>query len=83
MASGTAAVRAYILVQADAYQAWSLRQAFRAVDGVVHVASVVGPYDFIVTAEAADLGELGWLIAGKIRSLNGVTRAVTCLVASR
>ena len=50
------------------------------ISGVTQAEDVTGPYDVIVRAQAADVDELGRLVASHIQSVPGITRTLTCPV---
>jgi len=73
-------IAAYVLIQAEAGKAAMVAAALRDLPGVSETASVAGPYDVIARAQAPDIDELGWLVATRVRALDGVTRTLTCTV---
>ncbi len=48
--------------------------------GVSETASLAGPYDVIVRAQARDIDELAKLVALRVQALDGVTRSMSCPV---
>ena len=73
-------VQAYILIQTEVGKAASVAKAIAAISGVTMAEDVTGPYDVIVRAQAADVDELGRLVAAHIQSVPGITRTLTCPV---
>ncbi len=73
-------IAAYILIQVEAGKAANVAAALRRVPGVSLTARVAGPYDVITRAEARDIDELGKLVATRVRTLDGVTRTLSCTV---
>ena len=73
-------LRAYILIQAKPGRPVALARDLADIGGVISVATVNGPYDLIVLAEAADADDLGQAILSKIHARNGITRTLTCPV---
>ena len=73
-------IAAYILIQAEAGQAAGVAAALRRVPGASNTARVAGPYDVITRVEARDIDELGKLVATQVRTLEGVTRTLSCTV---
>jgi len=73
-------IAAYILIQAEAGQAAGVAAALRQVPGASNTARVAGPYDVITRVEARDIDELGKLVATQVRTLEGVTRTLSCTV---
>jgi DNA-binding Lrp family transcriptional regulator len=73
-------IAAYILIEAEPGKAATVAAALRDVPGVLEAASVAGPYDVIVWAQAPDIDELAKLAASRVQALDGVTRTLTCPV---
>ena len=73
-------IAAYVLIQTEVGKAAIVAAALRDVPGVSETASLAGPYDVIARAEAADIDELGKLVASGVQALDGVTRTLTCTV---
>jgi len=44
------------------------------------VSTVTGPYDVIAVIEGQTMQEISELVTGKINSIAGISRVVTCLV---
>ena len=75
-------VQAYILIQTEVGRAASVAHSIAALEGVAMAEDVTGPYDVIVTAEAASVDELGKLVVAGVQAVPGITRTVTCPVVS-
>ena len=73
-------IAAYILIETEPGMAATVAAALRDVPGVSETASAAGPYDVIARAQAPGINELGKLAASWVQALNGVRRALTCLV---
>ena len=73
-------VEAYILVQTEVGKAADVASLIGKIGGVTQAEDVTGPYDVIVRAQAADVDELGRLVATYIQSVPGITRTLTCPV---
>jgi DNA-binding Lrp family transcriptional regulator len=73
-------VEAYILVQTEVGKAADVATLIGKISGVTQAEDVTGPYDVIVRAQAADVDELGRLVAAHIQSVPGITRTLTCPV---
>ncbi|TDI51874.1 MAG: Lrp/AsnC family transcriptional regulator [Acidobacteria bacterium] len=71
-------VQAYILIQTDSGSASVVAHEIRELDGVSVAEAVTGPYDVIVTAEAADVDALGHLVVTQIQPVTGIVRTLTC-----
>jgi DNA-binding Lrp family transcriptional regulator len=73
-------VSAYILIQTEVGKATHVTKTVDAIEGVVQVDGVTGPYDVIARAEAPSLDDLGKLVIQRIQSVAGVSRTLTCPV---
>ena len=75
-------VDAYVLIQADVGRSAEVSEALGKIPGVRFAEVVTGPYDVVVRAEAAEIDELGKLIAAKVQAVVGITRTLTCPVVN-
>ena len=73
------ATKAYILIETAVGKSRSVATSLKALNGVDVVDSVTGPYDIIAVVNAPDLNAVGDLVTGKIHTISGVGRTVTCL----
>lgn len=73
-------IAAYILIQADAGQAFIVAAALRDVPGVSETAALAGPCDVIARVQARDIDELAALVASRVQALDGVRRTMICPV---
>jgi DNA-binding Lrp family transcriptional regulator len=73
-------VRAYILIQTEVGKAREVAAAISAIEGIVRVDAVTGPYDVIVLSEARNVDELGKMIVSQVQMVSGITRTLTCSV---
>jgi DNA-binding Lrp family transcriptional regulator len=73
-------IRAYILIQNQVGTSAEVARDVAQIKGVASGEAVTGPYDVIALVEARNLDELGRLVVGKIQSIEGVTRTLTCPV---
>ncbi len=74
------AVTAYVLIQTEVGKAAQVAKQVAGIDGVVAADDVIGPYDVIVRAEAESVDDLGRMVVGKVQSIDGITRTLTCQV---
>ncbi len=74
-------LRAYILIETEQGRALDATESVVGIDGVTTASTVDGPYDVIALAEAADIDELCQAIIGKIQTVDGITRTLTCPIA--
>lgn len=73
-------VQAFVLIQTDSGRASEVARAISELDGVSSAQAVTGPYDVIVSAEAADVDALGHLVVTQIQPVTGIVRTLTCPV---
>jgi DNA-binding Lrp family transcriptional regulator len=71
-------VDAYILIQTEVGKASQVTEEVRAIEGVVKVDPVTGPYDVIARAQADDLDLLAKGTVMPMQELDGITRTLTC-----
>jgi len=76
------ATKAFLLIQTAAGKSNGVVAAIKQLgeESIKSVDSVTGPYDVIAVIERETLQEIGELVTGKINSVPGVSRVVTCLV---
>jgi DNA-binding Lrp family transcriptional regulator len=74
---------AYVLIESEVGKVAHVDPAMRDLHGVQLAEDLAGPYDVIARVEASGLDELGMLIIFRIHVLDGVTRALTCMVLHR
>jgi DNA-binding Lrp family transcriptional regulator len=72
------AVEAYVLIQTEVGKAAQVAEEVSRIDGVVASEDVTGPYDVIVRAESHSMDDLGKLVVGRVQSVDGITRTLTC-----
>jgi DNA-binding Lrp family transcriptional regulator len=71
--------KAYVLIETSVGKARDVSEALGDLPTVVTVDAVTGPYDIIAVVDADDLGAVGELVTGKIHTIGGIVRTVTCL----
>ncbi len=71
-------VKAYILVDTSSIRTTDILACIKSINGVRSAEAVSGPHDLVVVVEAADLQNLGDIILTKIRTIEGVTKTITC-----
>jgi len=76
------AAKAFLLIETVVGQSNEVVAAIKQVAGerVKSVDTVSGPYDIIAVIEGETLQEIGEVVTGKINSVAGISRVVTCLV---
>ncbi len=72
--------RAYVLVETAVGKTKTVVTAMKKMEGIKSVDTVTGPYDVIAIVEADTLNDVGDIITGRIHSIEGISRTVTCLV---
>lgn len=73
------ATKVYLLVETSVGRTRDVAKNLREMDGLEKVDIVTGPYDIVVTLNGPDMRAVGNLITGKIHSVEGVVRTVTCV----
>lgn len=73
-------VQAYILVQTEVGMADKVAEGVSAIEGVVRVDIVTGPYDVVVLTEAASSEHLRTLVVSRVQRVAGITRTLTCSI---
>ncbi len=73
------ASKAFILIETAVGKTRDVVEALHKLEGAKTVDVVTGPYDIIAVVEAADLGSIGDLVTGKVHTISGIQRTVTCL----
>nr|WP_275669504.1 Lrp/AsnC ligand binding domain-containing protein [Glycomyces paridis] len=69
-----------MLIQTEVGTADQVAAAVAAIEGVVRVDSVAGPYDVVALTEAATADLLSAAVVGKIQRVAGITRTLTCSI---
>ncbi|PZC46638.1 MAG: DNA-binding transcriptional regulator, Lrp family [Chloroflexi bacterium] len=73
------ATRAYILIETAVGKTREVVDALTAWPELVQVDPVTGPYDIIAVVDVDNLSTVGELVTGKIHTVAGIVRTVTCL----
>lgn len=73
------ATRAFILIETAVGKTREVVTALEGLDGITSVDVVTGPYDIIAVMEAETLGSIGDIVTGKVHTIGGIQRTVTCL----
>ena len=71
--------KAFVLIETAVGKTKEVVVTLKKMKGLTSVNTVTGPYDVIAVIEAEDLNEIGDLITGKIHTIQGIARTVTCL----
>ncbi|MGL4306421.1 MAG: Lrp/AsnC ligand binding domain-containing protein [Mycobacteriaceae bacterium] len=75
-------VQAFVLIQTEVGRATAIAHDISQISGVSTAQAVTGPYDIIVQAGAESLDTLTTQVVTAIQSISGITRTLTCPVAS-
>jgi DNA-binding Lrp family transcriptional regulator len=70
--------KAFILIETTRGKSKEINAALRRLEGIISADPVTAPYDFIAIAEGGSLTDIGDMVDLKIKSIDGVARAVTC-----
>ena len=71
-------VKAYILIDTSSVRTTDILDKLKSIDGAHSAEAVSGPHDIVVIIETADLQSLGDIVLTKIRTIEGVTKTITC-----
>jgi len=71
--------KAFVLIETAVGKTKEVVVTLKKMKGLTSVDTVTGPYDVIAVIETEDLNEIGDLITGKIHTIPGISRTVTCL----
>ena len=71
--------KAYILIETAVGKSREVQGTLKGVSGIEAVDAVTGPYDIIAVVVADDLNAVGELVSGRVHTIGGVLRTVTCL----
>ena len=71
--------KAFILIETAVGKTREVVTALEGLDGITSVDVVTGPYDIIAVMAAETLGSIGDIVTGKVHTIGGIQRTVTCL----
>lgn len=74
------AINAFILIDVSGDHTKSAFKTIQRMSGVKAAFTVSGGYDLIVQVEAETLEDLSDLVLSNIRSVDGITKTMTCVV---
>ncbi len=72
--------QAFILIEVAPKKGRSACGSIAKIPGVRSAHLITGPYDIIALVEAPDPQAIGSVVMGKIQTVDGVGRTVTCVV---
>ena len=73
--------RAFILIETQVGRVQQAAAALRSLEGIKSADVVTGPCDIIALVEAADMAAMADLVTGRVQSIHGVMRTITCVAA--
>ena len=73
-------VKGYLLVQTKMGKAKQVAEAIRKVDGVASADAVTGSWDAIAVVTGGSIKDVGELVVGKLRKIDGIEKTLTCFV---
>ena len=76
---GGMAIRAYLLIEAQAGTGNSILNELRGLRETIQADRVTGPYDLICILESDDLDKLGDIVRDTVHRIPGVSRTMSCL----
>lgn len=71
--------KAFLLIETAMGKNKEVAAALEQLKGIKSADIVNGPYDIIAVIEGESLSDIGSLVTGKIHSIAGISRTVTCL----
>ena len=74
--------QAYILILTQVGKAQDVAREVSRIRGVATAQDVTGPYDVVVRAEGSSLDEISRSVLARILGVAGITRTLTCPIAS-
>lgn len=74
------ATTAYVLIEGAAGRIHRIIEELRKIEEVKSCDAVTGQYDIIARIEAEDINALARVSYGKIQTIDGVLRTITCNV---
>jgi DNA-binding Lrp family transcriptional regulator len=76
-------VEAFMLIQTEVGRAEVVAKQLAALPGVLSAEYVTGPYDVVVRIGAETLDSLQADVAASVQQITGITRTLTCPIASK
>jgi len=73
--------RAYILIETQVGKSRDVVTALRSLPDVPSADIITGDFDIIAQIESADMVSMADLVTGRVQSIPGVIRTITCVVA--
>ena len=77
-----ATTKAFVLIETAVGKSRDVVSALEKIEEIASVDMVTGPYDIITVLEADDLNSVGDTVTGRVHTISGIVRTVTCLAVS-
>jgi DNA-binding Lrp family transcriptional regulator len=76
------ATKAYLLIETAVGKTREVASTLTGLQGIASVDVVTGPYDIIALISGDDISVVGDLVTGRIHTVPGVVRTVTCVAVT-
>ena len=73
-------VKGYLLIEAKIGKTDQVIECARVMDGIVSICKVSGSWDAIATVTGESIKDIGELVVGKVRKIEGIEKTLTCFV---
>lgn len=73
-------VKGYLLIRTNMGMTKQVVEAIRKLDGVVSADAVTGSWDAIAIVNGESVKDIGELIVGRVRKIDGIDKTLTCFV---
>jgi DNA-binding Lrp family transcriptional regulator len=74
------AVKGYLLIEAKLGKADQVIKSADGMEGIVSIDKVSGSWDVIAVVTGESIKDIGELVVGKIRKIEGIEKTLTCFV---
>lgn len=73
-------IKGYLLIQTKMGTTKQVVDAVRKVEGVVAADAVTGSWDAIAVVTGESVKDIGEIVVGRVRRIDGIERTLTCFV---
>ena len=73
-------VKGYLLIQTKMGKAKQVVEAVRSLEGVISADAVTGSWDAIAIVTGESVKDIGELVVGRVRKIDGIEKTLTCFV---
>ena len=77
-----ATTKAFVLIETAVGKSRDVVNELQGIKEIASVDMVTGPYDIITVLQADDLNSVGDTVTGRVHTISGIVRTVTCLAVS-